>query len=1269
MMAAKLHMLSNNVKGIQKRTKRLGLIQFFKNKIGKNGVVFLQETHSTSEVEQKWNVDFNGQVFYSHGTSNSCGVLIAFLGNQKIVVKNQLTDKKGRILILDVDIDDSNYILINIYNPNTEPEQISTLNQLSNLLKSLDINNHKQILFAGDFNLFFDRNLEAKGGNPSLKQKSISKIIELKEQFDLCDIWRVRNPNSKVYTFRQNHCSGVINRKLDYFFISNSLQENCEKAQIFSAFASDHSAISVSISESKDFNFGSGLWKFNNSLIKDKNFVKDLKRFIQETNNNLSLDSNIDNQLRWELLKYEIRKFSIKFSKTKAKSERMKRTDLENKLKNMEKDLDTTKTFKLYTKCKEELDAIYQNIAEGIKIRSKCNWYEQGEKSTKYFLNLEKKNAIQGQIRKLFNNNKEINDQKEILAFIQSFYKNLFTENSKTTSFDCTTFLGNLDIPKLKKEQSEKCDGDLSETELLNAIKAMDNNKSPGNDGLSKEFYETFWNDIKIPFMNSIKAGKVKKKLSVSQRQAVIKLIEKKDKDKRFIENWRPISLLNVDYKIISKALAERLKKTLPVLISCQQSAYVPNRFIGEGGRLISDIIEMSEILNLKGYIVTMDIEKAFDSLSHTFLISVLKNFGFGSDFINWIKLLIECQESCILNSGATSRYFQLQRGARQGDPISAYLFILCLEVLFILIKNNEDIKGISIFDHCFLYTAYADDTTFFLKNTESISQLVKTFQFFTKFSGLKPNFKKCEIAGIGVLKSVDVAVCGMKCIDLAKETIKIIGIHFSYNKVLEKERNFYDTITKIQNVLKVWLWRNLSLEGRIVIFKSLAISKIVYLSTISRITNDIIQELKKIQKSFLWNSNPKIKYNTLCSDFKNGGLKSVDIDKKIISLQCSWVKRLYDEFFHDWKIIPLKLIEKYLGKFFKFHSNVFFNSSKLNSFPSFYKDLMTNWTIHLSTSPTTASCVLSQFLWFNKYIEIDTSYINTYVFANKNIKFISDLMDEDCNFKSWDKMKSDYLLSNAMHHQWLQILHAIPKHWLRILKNDMVKNNADNNLFVLDHHVIKQNLVQDIKKLTAKEIYTILILKVENIPTSQAYFENIFQNENLDWNEIYILPRIITVNSSHRLFQYKILHNILYLNKKLCQFGLIQTSLCSFCNVYDETFSHLFCHCNVVLSLWSQFCYFLGNDLGLPSLTLQTATFGFFNWPDNENYLLANHLLLLFKFHVYKNRDQHILNIIKLINDVRKVKRIEHQVSLDNPKKLDRYKRKWKITDKTIKI
>ena len=128
--------------------------------------------------------------------------------------------------------------------------------------------------------------------------------------------------------------------------------------------------------------------------------------------------------------------------------------------------------------------------------------------------------------------------------------------------------------------------------------------------------------------------------LSASQRQAIIRLIEKKDRDKMQIKNWRPISLLNVDMKIVSQALATRIKEVLPSIISNQQTAYVKNRFIGEGGRLISDIIEMTDTLNLNGYMITIDFEKAFDSLNHDFLLNVLSIVGFPEYYIDWIRII-----------------------------------------------------------------------------------------------------------------------------------------------------------------------------------------------------------------------------------------------------------------------------------------------------------------------------------------------------------------------------------------------------------------------------------------------------------------------------------------------------------------------------------------------------------------------------------------------------------------------------------------------------
>ena len=138
----------------------------------------------------------------------------------------------------------------------------------------------------------------------------------------------------------------------------------------------------------------------------------------------------------------------------------------------------------------------------------------------------------------------------------------------------------------------------------------MENDRSPGNDGLTKEFYMTFWYDIKVTFISSLKQDKKRKELNISKRQAIIKLTEKKNKEKRYIRNWRPISLLNVDIKILSKALAKRLKELLPSLNFPQQIAYVQNKNIDERGRLISDIIEIANIRQMEAFLVRIDVEK-----------------------------------------------------------------------------------------------------------------------------------------------------------------------------------------------------------------------------------------------------------------------------------------------------------------------------------------------------------------------------------------------------------------------------------------------------------------------------------------------------------------------------------------------------------------------------------------------------------------------------------------------------------------------------------
>ena len=209
----KLSFITNNVKGIQSLKKRLKLIQYFKSKTGPFGLLFLQETRSNSGTKMEGRLSW-----FSHGKTNSHSVLIAYFGTEKFTIKKQQTDHRGRIIILDVSINDSEYTLINLYNANTEKEQIEVLRNLFALLKIFDINPNKHIIMAGDFNLFFNSKLNAAGGNLTLKRNSLAKLIELKEAYDLCDIWRVRNTKVKQFTFTQQHSSGFIQRRLDFLF-------------------------------------------------------------------------------------------------------------------------------------------------------------------------------------------------------------------------------------------------------------------------------------------------------------------------------------------------------------------------------------------------------------------------------------------------------------------------------------------------------------------------------------------------------------------------------------------------------------------------------------------------------------------------------------------------------------------------------------------------------------------------------------------------------------------------------------------------------------------------------------------------------------------------------------------------------------------------------------------------------------------------------------------------------------------------------------------
>ena len=280
----------------------------------------------------------------------------------------------------------------------------------------------------------------------------------------------------------------------------------------------------------------------------------------------------------------------------------------------------------------------------------------------------------------------------DILKEQKIFYELLY--NKKHSSNSQYNFFNN-NMTILTEDDSNKCEGFISENECFIALKDMKNNKSPGSDGISTEFYKIFWNDVKQYLTNSLNFSFQHGDLTDLQKQSVITLLPKTDKDTCFLKNWRPISLLNVDYKIATKAIANRIKKVITNIVSNAQTGFIKGRYIGENIRLLYEVLDYVDENNLPAILFFSDFEKAFDSLNHEYMFNVLHHFNFGPSLINWVKLFYKGANSCVMNNGYMSTFFPIQRGVRQGCPLSPTLFILCIELLSYKISSNVNIKGI----------------------------------------------------------------------------------------------------------------------------------------------------------------------------------------------------------------------------------------------------------------------------------------------------------------------------------------------------------------------------------------------------------------------------------------------------------------------------------------------------------------------------------------------------------------------------------------------
>ena len=236
------------------------------------------------------------------------------------------------------------------------------------------------------------------------------------------------------------------------------------------------------------------------------------------------------------------------------------------------------------------------------------------------------------------------------------------------------------------------------------------------------------------------------------------------------------------------------------------------------------------------------------------------------------------------------------------------------------------------------------------------------------------------------------------------------------------------------------------------------------------------------------------------------------------------------------------------------FHSNLKVNKKLTKSFPKYYGEIINVWGNKFSCQALVPAAILSQFSWFNSQIQTGNKSVFFSSFSERNINFVGQLFKTDGAVKPWKLLQDQYGLPNKLNFKWIQLSHSLPKPWIEQV---FIDSRNLINLAIHDNHLIKKHQILCLNKLDSKELYNIQLLANFLKPTSQAYFEKVFAGHVIEWDKIYILPRIVTTDSRMRIFQYKILHSVLYLNKKLFEFNKINSPECSFCKCEEKITIH----------------------------------------------------------------------------------------------------------------
>ena len=670
----RINIVSLNARGLANETKRKELFKLLRKQ--DNHIVCLQETHSVKEEEKIWSMQWNNTVYFSHANSKSAGTAILLNIKQENKHKLLHSDPNGRYVIIEIQIAKRKFVLCNLYGPNKDEPVFFT--EIFAILASTETS---ELIITGDFNVALDVEMD-RIDKHRYAPNTARVLNEFIEQMELLDIWRITHPEDKVYSWFRNKRRKEGSR-IDYFLITQGIANSTENASYAHGYKTDHSMVKLNIRSGANPR-GPGYWKFNSTLLHDKEFVERANDLIDSASRKYNTANAAD---RWEMCKNDVTDWAIHRSKTISKSRKQKYNETIKIIESFKQEAGPEPPQ--LTIAKKELESLIEIQTKSAAFRSKAEWHTLAESNSKRFFGLEKAKYNNKMINLIKCQDGTISDDPSIILNTQKkFYKELYQED-QTVKFKLT----NNTEHKISQSERETLDQDITIEELTKAVRSLKREKTPGYDGWTSELVQFFWTRIGSLYHEALQYAIKTKQLHVTARMGVIMLIPKKNRNPIELKGWRPLTMLSICYKILAKTLATRIKPVLNKLISPSQTGFLEGRQISETIRSTIDISSYGKKIN--GYILMIDFEKCFDKISYNAITGSLRYFNFGPNFTNFVQLLLTNFTSCTTNNGFFSEFFNIDRSCHQGCNLAPYLFLICGEVMNHQIRLHSGINVI----------------------------------------------------------------------------------------------------------------------------------------------------------------------------------------------------------------------------------------------------------------------------------------------------------------------------------------------------------------------------------------------------------------------------------------------------------------------------------------------------------------------------------------------------------------------------------------------